>query len=78
VTGDPRVVRGVANGAVWIGDGAEVEGRVEDTVVGRGARVPRDADLSRVVVWDGVEVPAGAHRDAVFSPNGKVALRARR
>jgi hypothetical protein len=59
---------------VWVGPDAEVEGHLEDTVVGRGARVPRDAQLTRVVVWDGVEVPAGVHRDAVFTPAGKVAL----
>jgi mannose-1-phosphate guanylyltransferase len=73
-SGDVRVIRGLAEGAVWVGPSAGVDGRIEDSVIGRGARVPAGADLLRVVVWDGVEVPPGAHRDAVFTPAGTASL----
>lgn len=73
-TGDARIVSGAAAGAVWVAPEARVDGRIEEAVIGRGARVPSGADLRRVVVWDGVEVPPGAHRDAVFTPAGSVSL----
>ena len=74
ITGDARAIGGQANGAVWVGPESRVDGRIEDAVIGRGSRVPQGADLLRVVVWDGVEVPPGAHRDAVFTPAGVVSL----
>jgi NDP-sugar pyrophosphorylase family protein len=39
-----------------------------ERIIGAGAQVPEDADLRRVVVWDGESVPAGTvARDGVFA-----------
>lgn len=60
------------NGPAWAGHRAQV-GRgtvLAHTVLGAGARVPPDTRLSRCVVWDGVQVPPGDHRDAVFHAGG--------
>ena len=56
----------------WIGEGAEVEGRVQHSVIGHGARVPAGAHLTDCVVWDGVTVPEGSFERAVIYDDGAV------
>jgi len=60
------------HGAVWIGEGVEFAGtaRVEQSIVGHGARVPPGASLTRCVVWDGCQVPPGDHEGAIIYPGG--------
>lgn len=66
-------------GGSWVGAGARLEGRVSRSVVGAGANVPPGAELVDCVVWDGVSVPPGVHRGAIFyaapgteAPDGSV------
>lgn len=60
----------VAGRPVWIGPDAVVDGTVQRSVVGRGARVPAGAELVDCVVWDGVEVPPGRWHRRVFYDGG--------
>ncbi len=56
----------------WIGPDARLDGAVSHSVVGAGAVVPADADLTDCVVWDGVTVPPGSYRRAVIYDGGQV------
>lgn len=56
----------------WGGAGCQVDGVVYQSVVGAGARVPAGAELTRCVVWDGVEVPPGSHERTIFAAPGVV------
>lgn len=63
----------VAGGRSWIGDGAEVRGRVEGSVVGAGARVA--GSLEESVVWPGAEVAPGERlRRAIRTELGTTVL----
>jgi mannose-1-phosphate guanylyltransferase len=71
--GDPSVLNGaVVEGAAWIGREVELGAgvRLRDVVLGAGARVPAGVTLSRSVVWDDGEVPAGAHDGVIVHPGG--------
>ncbi len=59
-------------GPAWIGDGVEFAGRarIEESVIGAGARIPSGASLTRCVVWDGCTVPEGDHVDTIVYPGG--------
>ena len=61
---------------VWLGSGAMLGdgARVSTTIVGAGARIAAGAELERVVVWDGVDVPEGTWRDGVWHDGGFLAL----
>ncbi len=59
-------------GAAWIGKRAEIGRNVvlQESIVGEGAYVAPGAQLTRCVVWDGREVPAGRWVDAIFHDQG--------
>ncbi|MEN0066641.1 MAG: NDP-sugar synthase [Myxococcota bacterium] len=59
-------------GPLWIGDGVEFQGsaRLEESILGPGAKVPSGTSLTRTVVWDGCTVPPGDHVDAIVFPGG--------
>jgi len=59
-----------APGECWIGRDAVVDGPVQHSVVGAGARVPAGARLTDCVVWDGAVVPAGDHHGVIFFDGG--------
>ena len=65
---------GTLRGPVWVGEGAVIEGRVQRSVVGAGARVPAGTVLRDCVVWDGANVPEGAHERAVFTGDAEHAV----
>ncbi len=56
----------------WGGADARVDGIAYRSIVGAGAVVPRGAELTECVVWDGVEVPPGRHKRCVFAREGVV------
>lgn len=56
----------------WIGDGAEINGRVQHSIIGHDAHVPEGASLRDCVVWDGVVVPDGEYTRAVIYEDGQV------
>ncbi|MHB8418068.1 MAG: nucleotidyltransferase family protein [Myxococcales bacterium] len=47
----------------WIGDGAQIEGEVEGSVVGEGAWIPEGAGVRQSVVWPGTELRRGERLD---------------
>jgi NDP-sugar pyrophosphorylase family protein len=59
-------------GAVYIGEGARIEGDVRHSVVGADSVVPAGARLRDCVVWDGAEVPAGDHERCIFYDEGGI------
>ena len=63
-------------GDVWIGEDVALGAgaRLEGVILGRGAKVPANADLRRVVVWDGAEVPDRPLRDAIVTHETVVEL----
>ena len=69
---DPWEYGDRADGVVFVGRGARVEGTVRHSVVGGGAVIPTDARLSDCVVWDGVEVPAGDFHRCIFYDEGGI------
>lgn len=62
----------VVEGTAWVGPDAVLgDGvRLRDTVVGDRATIAPGASLTRCVVWDGADVPAGTWVDAVFHDGG--------
>lgn len=69
---DPWTVGSRADDGSWIGEGAEVHGRIHHSIIGHGARVPSGASLRDCVVWDGVVVPPGEHTRCVIYDDGRV------
>jgi len=59
-------------GGSWVGEGAEVSGEVQHSIIGSGAQVPQGARLRDCVVWDGVVVPDGHHERSVIYDGGRV------
>ena len=53
---------------------AIVEGSIQECIVGAGAYVPKDTQLTRCVIWDGVEVPPGVHKDGIFYDGGFLSI----
>ena len=53
---------------------ANVEGAIDQSIVGSKAHVSRDAQLHRCIVWDGVHVPAGVHRNGIFFDGGFLSI----
>lgn len=60
------------SGCAWVGRGARVpEGAaLADAIVGHDAHLQPGTSLTRVVVWDGVTVPAGTWRNGIFHDGG--------
>lgn len=61
-------------GHAWIGRARIGRADLEDTIVGDRATIHDGARLTRCVVWDGCEVPAGDHRDTIFHDGGALAV----
>jgi NDP-sugar pyrophosphorylase family protein len=59
-------------GGCWIGEGVDLRGTAEASVLGDHAVVPEGAVLRRCVVWDGVTVPEGTHEDCILYDEGQV------
>lgn len=53
---------------------AQVEGTIEQSIVGARAHVSRDAYLHKCIVWDGVHVPAGVYKNGIFFDGGFLAI----
>ncbi len=65
--------RGTTGGdGCWVGVGATLRGSATRSVIGARAVVPQGSSITECVVWDGVTVPAGEHRRAVFYGAGDV------
>jgi NDP-sugar pyrophosphorylase family protein len=66
----PRHVE--VEGCVWVGHDARLDrgSYLKDSVVGNGARIRAGARLTRCVVWEGRDVPAGDWTDAIFYDGG--------
>ena len=57
--------------SAFVGQNSVVEGRVEESVIGANAFVPKNTSLYRCVVWDGVQVPEnGTYRNCIFYDDG--------
>ncbi|NOY28466.1 MAG: NTP transferase domain-containing protein [Oligoflexia bacterium] len=56
----------------WAGPDARVDGIIFQSVIGAGAVVSTDTELSRCVVWDGVAVPPGHYERTIFASDGVV------
>ena len=54
----------------WVHSSADVQGSVENSIVGENAVVHKDTSLDSCVVWDGVSVPAGEYRHCIFHDGG--------
>ena len=66
--GHGEVPRVRLDGPVWIGHEARIghDSHIDRSIVGHGAVLAPHTRLARCVVWDGVQVPPGDHRDTVF------------
>jgi mannose-1-phosphate guanylyltransferase len=53
---------------------AQVNGAIKECIVGADAEISRDAHLSRCIVWDSVQVPAGVYENGVFFDGGFLSL----
>ena len=69
---DPWQHGTAGSGGSWVGADAKVLGSIEGSIIGAGATVPADAQLTHCVVWDGAVVPSGAHRRAIVYADGQV------
>ena len=63
---------GEYQGSAFVGQNSVVEGRVEESVIGANAFVPKNTSLYRCVVWDGVQVPEknGTYQNCIFYDDG--------
>lgn len=59
-------------GCVWVGHDARIDRGVvlNNSIIGSGARIRAGARLTRCVVWEGRDVPAGDWTDAIFYDGG--------
>lgn len=64
------------DGDVWIGEDVDLArgARLDQVVLGHGAKVPAGASLRRVIVWDGAEVPDRPLHNAIVTRDTVVEL----
>ena len=57
-------------GNCWVHESATVSGDISHSIIGANATIPPAATLVDCVVWDGVSVPDGVHKGAIFHDGG--------
>jgi len=54
-----------------VAEGTKVIGPAADVILGTGATIGRDADLTRCVIWEGERIPAGTRADGGVFAGGR-------